>query len=461
MPIKTFRITNAGPFDDITFEFDEHVNVFVGPNNSGKSTALLALADVLVYPFHLPLKLLKGSISEWEVTFWDQGCERSFVGVLPSDVSDEKLQKQIVEIYGAVGYTGFIPSLRRSTEFRSQGPDIRSEERLQDAGVDPITQAMVIERLTQARQSGRLDSPIPVDREAPELVKRRELIPTDAAMVSDDSVVRKMVDLDYAAYRRNQPQIRSLIEKVASLVSEITDGFPIEFLGIGEDRRGLFPQFRTPDGNMPLDVLSQGTQSIIQWVAHLLFGCAQYYDYPENLEEKPAILIVDEIDAHLHPSWQRRIIHALTSNFPNLQIFCSTHSPLMLAGLGEGQVQLLNRDVDGKVTASRNRWDMAGWSSEEILRSVLGVRDTMDLTTASEIDRMGELSLKEEPTEEEQAELEGIRSRVEQGLLDGPPSSQVESFRQFVKQVYSRQASGSASSGRTRPRVRRKENGSS
>ena len=181
----------------------------------------------------------------------------------------------------------------------------------------------------------------------------------------------------------------------------------------------------------------------------------------KDLEEKPAVLIVDEIDAHLHPSWQRRIIPALTKNFPNLQIFCSTHSPLMLAGLGEGQVQLLNRDADGRVTVSRNRWDMAGWSAEEILRSVLGVRDTMDLTTASEIDRMGELSIKEALTDDEATELEGIRSRVEQGLLDGPPSSQVESFRRFVKEVYSRQASGSEASGRTRPRVRRKENGSS
>ena len=88
------------------------------------------------------------------------------------------------------------------------------------------------------------------------------------------------------------------------------------------------------------------------------------------MTDKPGILIVDEIDVHLHPSWQRRIIPALTKNFPNLQIFCSTHSPLMLAGLGEGQVQLLNRDADGKVVVSPNRWDMAGWSAEEILRSV-------------------------------------------------------------------------------------------
>ena len=71
MPIKTFRITNAGPFDDITFEFEERVNVFVGPNNSGKSTALLALAEATVYPFVFPTKFIKDSGSEWEITLTD------------------------------------------------------------------------------------------------------------------------------------------------------------------------------------------------------------------------------------------------------------------------------------------------------------------------------------------------------------------------------------------------------
>ena len=200
-------------------------------------------------------------------------------------------------------------------------------------------------------------------------------------------------------------------------------------------------------------MLSQGTQSTIQWVAHFLFGYAQYYDYPEDLEEKPAILIVDEIDAHLHPSWQRRIIPALTNNFPNLQIFCSTHSPLMLAGLGEGQVQLLSRDAEGKVTVSTNPWDMAGWSAEQILRSVLGVRDTMDLTTASEIDRMGELSLKKTLSDAEKAELEDLRERVGQLLPGGPASSLMESFLRFLREVYSEKEGSSA---RKRPRVRRR-----
>ena len=433
MPIKTFRITNAGPFDDITFEFDEQVNVFVGPNNSGKSTALLALAEASVYPFEFPQKFLKGPRSEWQITLSDG---QSFEGVLPADI---RMQPDGVGPLPYIGYSTFVPSLRQSTDYRSSGPLVSSEKRL-----------LMQDSIDDADGSGL---------NAPELRKRRRLIPTHATLVSDELVMRKMWELDYRAYRRDQPHIRQLIDRVASVASEITEGYPIEFIRIEEEERGLFPLFRTIDGNLPLNVLSQGTQSTIQWVGHFLFGYAQYYDYPENLEEKPSILIVDEIDVHLHPSWQRRIIPALTNNFPNLQIFCSTHSPLMLAGLGEDQVQLLNRDADGKVTVSRNRWDMAGWSAEQILRSVLRVRDTTDLTTAEDVDRMGELAIKEELTEEEKVELQELRQRVGEVIPGGPASSQAESFIRFLREVYSKQESRSGSSDRKRPRVRRRSRG--
>ena len=178
-----------------------------------------------------------------------------------------------------IGYSTFVPSLRQSTDYRAKGPSISAMEQ-PDSSVD----------------SGFND---------PELRKRRRLMPNDAALISDDTVIQKWVDLDYAGYRRKQHQIHQLLKKVAYVASEITEGYSLEFLHIDEDDRGLFPEFRTPDGDLPLNVLSQGTQSTVQWLAHFLFGYAQYYDYPENLEEKPAILIVDEIDAHLHPSWQR------------------------------------------------------------------------------------------------------------------------------------------------------------
>lgn len=212
-----------------------------------------------------------------------------------------------------------------------------------------------------------------------EFAKRRALFQTNSSLIRDEAVIESIIEFDYRAYRQNDPAIRSIIKKVAAVASEITEGFPIEFLRIAEDEDGLFPQFRTPDGAVPLNVLSQGTQSILQWLASLLIGYAQYYDYLSNLEEKPGILIIDEIDAHMYPSWQRRIIPILRSHFPNLQLFCSTRSPLMLAGLQAGQVQLLKRDNGGKITVSRNETDIVGWSTDEILRSFLNVPNPTDL----------------------------------------------------------------------------------
>ena len=423
MPISGLRITNAGPFDDITFEFDKQVNVFVGPNNSGKSTTLLVLAEIAVFPVWFPEKLLKGAESQWHVTLMDSQQKWQSEGVIPIDLSSNQ---GAMDLLRKVGFTTFIPALRRSTDYRSKGPAILAEQQELHFG-------------------------------DPELRKRQNLIATDAELVSDESVIRKMIDLDYTAYRLNQPHVRQVIDKVAGVASEITEGFPIEFLGIGQDERGLFPEFRTPDGDLPFNVLSQGTQSIIQWLSHFLFGYAQYYDYPQSLVEKPAILIIDEIDAHLHPSWQRRIIPALTGNFPNLQIFCSTHSPLMLAGLAEGQVQLLSRDLGGNVTVSRNETDMIGWSAEEILSHVQGVRNPTDLAASIDLDRLGELISKTTLTDEETAELEELRHRVGQAVSAGPAAAQVEFLFKQVKQIYSRPKSDSELPARTRPRVRRRD----
>ena len=54
MPVKQLIIKELGPFDVIEFQFDPKVNVFIGPNNSGKSTALMTLAEAIVIPFGIP-----------------------------------------------------------------------------------------------------------------------------------------------------------------------------------------------------------------------------------------------------------------------------------------------------------------------------------------------------------------------------------------------------------------------
>lgn len=429
MPITNLYFTNVGPFDEIEFDFDPQVNVFTGPNNSGKSSVLWVLGELLVFPFTLPTKLLRSDSPEWRLEISTAGDIRQLQGNLPADVDE------LVSTYEAIGYTCFVPAQRQSTNFRSSGPtvgqDIEAridEELIRLARERPDTLTKIgPEQLRMAYRQGNIGR-------APELSRRRKLILSDTTFVSDVAIIQKIIDLDYASYREGRPVMRSIVEKVSSLASEITEGFPIEFLGVGEDDNGLFPQFGTPDGIMPLNVLSQGTQSVIQCLARFLFGYAEYYDFPPDIEENPGIVIIDEIDAHLHPSWQRRVIPALTQHFPNLQIFCSTHSPLMLAGLTAGQVQLLRRDEHG-VSVSTNESDAIGWTADEILRNLLEIPSPTDISTVEHIRRLQELRRKEELTAQEAENLEKLRQVVSGELLSGPMSSQVEQFAEELRRA--------------------------
>ena len=64
-----------------------------------------------------------------------------------------------------------------------------------------------------------------------------------------------------------------------------------------------------------------------------------------QFHQRNAILLIDEIENHLHPTWQRRVIPALRRHFPGLQIFATTHSPFVVAGLKRGQIHRLYREM--------------------------------------------------------------------------------------------------------------------
>ena len=97
-----------------------------------------------------------------------------------------------------------------------------------------------------------------------------------------------------------------------------------------------------------------------------------HYEFADGWNERPAVLLIDEIENHLHPTWQRRVIPALLKHFPGLQIFATTHSPFVVAGLRAGQVHMLKRDENGVVTANTNEHDIIGWTTDEILADVHG-----------------------------------------------------------------------------------------
>ena len=438
MPITSLYLTDFGPFEEIEFEFDRQVNVFTGPNNSGKSSVLLMLGELLVYPFTAPDKLYRSDRPEWKLSYSAGTKMESVGGYLPGDPNS------LVMFYGDIGHTSFVPAQRSATDFRASGP---SANRNVEARTNKIANMIARARPKELRRHGfetlRNAARAITSTENWELKRRSDLaLAYSSSWVDDTEIVQNIIDIDYAAYRQDRPEIRNVIHNIISIVSEITEGYPMSFAGVGEDEGGLFPRITTPSCTLPLDVLSQGTQSLIQSVAHLMIGYGEYYEFSADLEQKPGVLLIDEIDAHLHPSWQRRIIPTLIRHLPKLQIFCSTHSPLMLAGLNSGQVQLLRRDNDGRVSVSRNESDIVGWSADEILRNFLEVPTPTDIGTAVQVTRLEELRHKETLTPAEAGELEDLRRAVGSELLRGPMSTQVEQFVDELKRARDKHSAG-------------------
>ena len=127
---------------------------------------------------------------------------------------------------------------------------------------------------------------------------------------------------------------------------------------------------------------------------------------------------------------------ALLEHFPGLQIFATTHSPFVVAGLKAGQVHLLNRDENGVVTYRPNTEDVVGWTADEILRNMMGVADPTDDETArnaAELRRLRDAGTQNTPEEEErrQEEMQRLRRSVNRDLLaGGPREAQRELFEQ-------------------------------
>lgn len=133
--------------------------------------------------------------------------------------------------------------------------------------------------------------------------------------------------------------------------------------------------------SMPFSLLPDGLRSIIGW----LVDAAVMLDYmmpdgPEPLAE-PCVLLLDEIECHLHPAWQRKILPIAQRVFRNAQIFVATHSPFVICSLNEGWIHKLKMDDGGIVTAETPVQAKPGDSYISVMEDIMGVDEWFDPDT--------------------------------------------------------------------------------
>lgn len=175
------------------------------------------------------------------------------------------------------------------------------------------------------------------------------------------------MDLDY---RRGNVGLQVVETAFHTLLPDV------DFSRIDRERRQIL--FRTPDGELPLAALSDGYQAMAAWCGDLLFRITETFrDHKDPLKAR-GVLLVDEIDLHLHPVWQRRLVEFLRGTLPNLQVVLTTHSPLTIHSADEGELFVMRRDAGGGTTMEAYVGAPNKLMLHQLLQSSIFGLDTLD-----------------------------------------------------------------------------------
>jgi hypothetical protein len=168
---------------------------------------------------------------------------------------------------------------------------------------------------------------------------------------------------------------------------------------------------------LPAVWLSQGYQAVISLVADIIGNVWLEAGEEVALEDMEGIVLVDELDLHLHPTWQTQIVAGLKATFPRMQFIVTTHSPLVLAGCRADEVWVLKQDPEtGDVTAACSDVEPRLLTGSELNRDFFGVERVSRLS--EELRRYVELASNPFRSDAQDAEARTLLQALRSALSD-------------------------------------------
>lgn len=408
MHIASIKLENLRRFESVEIDLmrpDGRLagwTVFVGGNSSGKSTLLKGIALALVGPD--AGRTLMGSPAGWI----RRGSKRAEAGVqLRWDSAHDAFTKG-----GKNPGAKFEAAVRWNVDREDAFPHFAAIERRNASGTriqsadrgpwEPNARGWFAAAYGPMRRF--TGSSMTAMRSAMEPVASRfvTLFREDAALSESEEWLKK------ANARANEPGREDQWNVLEGVKGLINDGLLPQGMRIGritidqvfvEDASGL---------ELPMQDVSDGCRSIIATVLDIAHGMAEVYG-SEGLWERrpdgrvvfgrPGVILIDEVEAHLHPQWQREIPRWFTEHFPQVQFLVTTHSPLIAQAADEnGIIVLPLQDEPGRAprtlsTEEANRIRM-GRAEKTLLGAAFGLSTTRSTWAVSQMDRWKRLESK-------------------------------------------------------------------
>lgn len=145
-------------------------------------------------------------------------------------------------------------------------------------------------------------------------------------------------------------------------------------------------------GELPVAILSDGIRNMIGIVADIAFRATKLNPMLGNraAQESPGIILIDEVDMHLHPAWQQVVLDTLKEAFPNIQFIVTTHSPQVLSTVHRESIRLLGKDPNGRDVATMPLAESYGEISSDVLESIMHVNPQPPVAEREKLERLTE-----------------------------------------------------------------------
>jgi ABC-type sulfate/molybdate transport systems ATPase subunit len=180
------------------------------------------------------------------------------------------------------------------------------------------------------------------------------------------------------------------------------------------------PCVRAQGRMIPINRLSDGYRSMVALAVDVI---RRVMSDAKNLETAAGIVLIDELETHLHPRWKARIVASLRRSLPQVQFIITTHDPLCLRGMRKDEVVVLRKSFDSRIEKLSDLPDVTGMTAEQLLTSdFFGLYSTSEPSTELGIARLTDLM----QSSDDDAEIERSASRLREIVsLGQSPEEQV------------------------------------
>jgi len=174
---------------------------------------------------------------------------------------------------------------------------------------------------------------------------------------------------------------------VKSAILSTVPGFTDIFIEKNPDSGRVELKVTVDGRNINIFQTSQGQHVFISMIADIARKLVALNPNMENPLHGQGIVLIDEIELHLHPKWQQNIVNVLVTTFPNIQFIVTTHSPQVLSTVDKSSIRHFITDENGNVHCPPPRFQTKGVRSADILAEIMGTNSIPDVEEARKVDK--------------------------------------------------------------------------